>query len=125
MLRDFKNATFETRYYYELCFDDGTNNGFCFPCDAEGNLLPGLSDCAIRNYNFCMEHPERFKRWNKVIKNSQRVKINASGICSCGEHIELQDQYMSACECPKCGRWYNLFGQELNPPKTWENGDDW
>lgn len=46
-------------------------------------------------------------------------KVNAQGICECGQTIELWDQYLGTCECPHCHRWYNLFGQELNPPETW------
>ena len=125
MLRNYKSATYETQHYYELCFDDGHNNGFGFPCDAEGKLLPDLPSAAVENYNFCMAHPEKFDRWNKVVKHSERVRINATGTCICGETFELWNQYMGACECPKCGRWYNLYGQELNPPETWEDGDDW
>ena len=26
---------------------------------------------------------------------------------------------MGAFECA-CGQWYNMFGQELNPPEDWE-----
>lgn len=51
--------------------------------------------------------------------------IPATGVCKCGNRITLQNEYMGACECPYCGRWYNLFGQELNHPDTWRYGDDW
>jgi hypothetical protein len=27
---------------------------------------------------------------------------------------------MGANECPHCGQWYNVFGQELLPPDQWE-----
>ena len=36
------------------------------------------------------------------------------------ETVYLYDRYRAACQCPKCGRWYNLFGQELLPPEMWE-----
>lgn len=126
MLRDYKSATYETVCWQELCFDDGHGNGFVFPCDAKGNpLLTRMQPEAIENYHFCMAHPEKFKRWNVVDEREERMRINATGRCICGEFIELWNQYMGACECPKCGRWYNLYGQELNPPETWEDGDDW
>lgn len=44
---------------------------------------------------------------------------------SAEELIDLWDEYLGACECPNCGRWYNIMGQELNPPSTWRDGDDW
>ena len=47
-------------------------------------------------------------------------KEPAHGTCICGEEVSLWDQYYGACECPKCGRWYNLFGQELVAPEHWE-----
>ena len=47
----------------------------------------------------------------------------ARAICECGKEIELYAQYMGACECPHCGRWHNLFGQELLPPEQWGDTD--
>ena len=37
-----------------------------------------------------------------------------------GNLLELWDQYYGACRCPKCGKWYNLFGQSLLSPDYWE-----
>jgi hypothetical protein len=31
----------------------------------------------------------------------------------------LEDQYYAACQCPKCGQWYNIYGQHLRPPEEW------
>lgn len=28
---------------------------------------------------------------------------------------------MGACQCPKCGKWYNIFGQALLDPEFWED----
>lgn len=120
MLKNYTPAGHSTVVSYELAFDDGRNNGFGFPCDENGKLLEGLTPEAIANYNRCKEHPERFERFNKIVRHEHRVRDNAHGTCSCGEEIELWDQYMGACECPKCGQWYNLFGQELLPPENWE-----
>ena len=36
------------------------------------------------------------------------------------DDVELWDQYYGACQCPECGKWYNLFGQSLLPPDCWE-----
>ena len=43
----------------------------------------------------------------------------------CGAEFYLQDEYLGACECPRCGQWFNLFGQELTDPRGWSNGSDW
>lgn len=48
-----------------------------------------------------------------------RERPCAIGECKCGAEVPLMDQYMGACECPGCGQWYNLSGQELLPPEEW------
>ena len=125
MLTNYKPVSYEPLVWYELTFDDGRGNGCVFPCNEQGELLPDMNDGAKENYKFCMAHPEKFKRFNKVVRCEQRAKNNATGTCACGQSIELYNQFMGACECPNCGRWYNLFGQELDPPGTWASGEDW
>lgn len=43
----------------------------------------------------------------------------AVGKCSCGREVILDADYSGAVQCG-CGRWYNLFGQELRDPRYWE-----
>ena len=126
MIKDFKQGERVTITEYQIAFDDGYNNGFGFPCDKDGNPLT-LDDnpAAKRNYEYCMAHPEEFVRHNEVVAFTRTYRENNSGICDCGNRIELYNSYLGACECPHCGRWYNTFGQELNPPETWSEGDDW
>lgn len=121
MLKNYVPAQHHTITDYDLTFDDGHNNGFCFPCDASGNLLPAINPAAVVNYHSCMEHPEKFIRFNKVIPLTRRVTDNAHGTCSCGKEVELYDAYYGACQCEKCGQWYNLFGQALVSPEHWEH----
>ncbi len=121
MINNYVGAERKLYTFYELCFDDGHGNGCGFPCDANGNVS-GLIDAAKRNLEYCMAHPEKFRRWNKVVAYKQWYSEPARGTCSCGEEIILTDQYYGACECPSCGKWYNLFGQELQPPERWEDG---
>lgn len=118
MIKDYKPAEWKNYDFYELVFDDGKGNGFAFACDENGNLK--LTDEQRENYEFAMSHPEKFKRFNQVVKFTDRYKENASGICGCGKRIELYDEYLGACECPHCGQWYNLFGQRLKHPDEWE-----
>ena len=122
MLKNYIPASHHTVTEYELVFDDGVFNGYGFPCDANGKLLQSEKENPIAHENMrrCLEHPERFVRFNKILKHERRVRDNAHGTCSCGNEVELWDQYMGACQCEKCGRWYNLFGQELVAPEYWE-----
>lgn len=119
MIKDYKPAEWKSYDFYELVFDDGKCNGFAFSCDENGNFE--LTDEQRENYEFAMSHPEKFKRFNQVVKFTNRYKENASGICGCGKRIELYDEYLGACECPHCGQWYNLFGQRLRHPDEWED----
>lgn len=122
MLKNYIPASHHTVTEYKLVFDDGVFNGYGFPCDANGKLLQSEEEnpVAHENMRHCLEHPERFVRFNKILKHERRVKDNAHGTCSCGYEVELWDQYMGACQCEKCGKWYNLFGQELVAPEYWE-----
>lgn len=122
MLKAYTPATYRTVTEYELAFDDGHNNGFAFPCDRDGRLLESedQNPAAHESLKFCLAHPEKFERFNEIAVTRRMVRENAKGICSCGEDLELWDQYYGACQCPSCGRWYNLFGQELLPPERWE-----
>lgn len=128
MIKDFKPAKWEEYEFYELVFLDENNCGFSFSCDKNGNVE--LTELQRKNYELAMSHPEMFVQFNKVVKFTNRYKKDASGVCDCGHRIELYDQYLGACECPHCGRWYNLFGQSLKNPDEWEEVvddylDDW
>lgn len=122
MLHNYVPSKYYTAVDYELVFDDGYYNGYSFPCDENGNLLQSEEEnpAAYANMRWCLEHPEKFERFNKIIKYTRQVRDNAHGICICGHEVELWNQYMGACQCPECGRWYNLFGQELVPFEHWE-----
>lgn len=124
MLKDFKLGEWKTDYWYELAYDDGAFNGYGFPCDENGNPAPDMNLDARKNLEWCREHPEKFVRAGKVVRHKNTYRENNSGICSCGTRIELWNEYQGACSCEKCGRWYNLFGQELLPPEQWESDDD-
>ena len=106
-------------FSYSLEFTDGNGNGFGFPCDASGNVLPLEYDCAKENLKYCLDHPDEFEIWKKVKRYVSRYTEPAHGKCTCGREVYLTNEYYGACEC-ECGRWYNLFGQELLPPEQWE-----
>ena len=126
MLKNMTARERKTLISFSLVFDDGHNNGFGFPCDKEGNVK-NIHPEAAENLAWCKEHPEVFVRFNEVITIRQTYTEPAHGICKCGEVVILENQYHGACECPKCGQWYNLFGQSLLPPDMWEDEleEDW
>ena len=111
---------------YKITFDYDETGGYWFPCDENGNLLKDdMTPTAIENYEWCMAHPEKFQTYNRMVSFERKSVEPATGVCKCGHRISLWDEYMGACHCPHCGTWYNLFGQELNHPDTWKDGDDW
>lgn len=104
---------------YEVQFTDEDGNGFAFPCNPDWTLMP-LNEWAQKNYEEAMAHPENFVNYNKRVRRVRKVLEPARGTCRCGETIELYAGWHGACECPKCGQWYNAFGQELLRPEQWE-----
>ncbi len=123
-MKDFKQGELVEKVWYELTFDDGRNNGFSFPCDKNGKVSDDINDAAKKNYEYALAHPEKFVRYNKVVEWKQEYRENNSGTCDCGETIELYNEYLGGCECPNCGRWWNIWGQRLNNPDTWSDGDE-
>ena len=122
MIKNLIRSHIETQVRYELSFwNNSKGGGYGFPCDENGNLnKETMCEEAIQNYEYCLAHPEEFDVFNKVEKMENSYREPASGTCHCGEKVFLQDEYMGACQCPNCGQWYNLCGQELLPPEEWE-----
>lgn len=128
MIKNFTRSERKLHVFHELCFDDGNGNGFGFPCDESGNVFPLEFDAAKKNLESCMAHPEKFTRWKEVVTYKNWYTEPAHGRCHCGEEVFLIDRYFGACDCPKCGQWYNLFGEELLPPSMWGEdmyAEDW
>lgn len=95
--------------------------GWSFPCDRNGNVLPDLNECAKRNYERVMADTSGTYESPYIDVHTYTYVEPAIGECVCGTHVELIDQYMGACQCPGCGRWYNVFGQALIDPEYWED----
>ena len=121
MIKNYVPSEVKPIVEFHIVFDDGEGTaGYCFACTPSGEIID-LPKEAEENYRFCMEHPEQFSRWNEVEKMEREYREPAHGTCICGTEVELYDQYYGACQCPNCGRWYNLFGQSLLPPDQWES----
>lgn len=120
MLTNITPRHYYEKVYYTYDYETSRNCGFTFPCNSDGTidetslLLP-----AIENLKYCRENPDKFE-WQGIVKHNQHCTDPAYGTCSCGNTVVLIDQYYGACECEKCGKWYNLFGQELLKPEYWE-----
>ena len=96
-------------------------------CDEDGNFLKDKNtECAYQNYLKNITQSivnSNIKHY--IEKREQYYTENPLFRCDCGEEFELYNEYMGACECPKCHGWVNLFGQSLNSPETWKEGGDW
>lgn len=110
-----------TKTVKETCIsflDETGDSGFSFPIKDGKPVL--LTEAARKNYDDCIsgKHPELTRRMET---RRHCYKVPAIGLCECGNKVPLVDEYMGACSCKKCGRWYNIFGQSLKNPSHWED----
>ena len=112
-----------TEYYYDFEYEYNAS-GFRFPCSREGHIyIEDLTEDGYHNLMHCLSHIDDFV-WHGIREVETVYTEPAKGECSCGNLVELWNQYHGACQCERCGRWYNLFGQELIPPEYWEDDDE-
>ncbi len=127
MLNIIRQRTTRTEVEYRIDFTDADGCGFSFPCDEHGNIQfdddnPELGRAQRDNYDYAMANKERFTvEYAKFNTRRYTITDPAVGKCVCGELVSLTNQYQGACPCPKCGQWYNLFGQSLIDPEYWDN----
>lgn len=116
-----RDARIVSKTSYELVFDDGCygargGSSYAFSCDENGNVTT-TDKGVLFNFHNCLEHPEKFRRFNKVIKHTDTwVEDNTVGVCECGLSHQL---HRGDFQC-SCKRWYNGSGQELNDPSEWD-----
>lgn len=124
MIEIIREAGFETAVEYSVDFyNEEGRVCLSFPSNEAGEAIitPENKD----NYEFGVKKCTEGTFYRRIIRHSWRYRANAIAKCHCGAEIELYNEYLGACECPECGRWYNLFGQELNNPEEWESGEGW
>ena len=125
MLEGIVERAYEQREYLRREFQaigEPQGCGFSFDCYPDGSVLES-NPAQLENFAFAIAHPEKFQDLGVTTKVYEHV-VPAHGTCRCGETVYLVDQYLGACECPRCGQWYNLFGQELIAPEMWEEDRD-
>lgn len=109
---------------YTYNFDIDNDGGYAFPCTEAGKILMDeIGEEALKNLLWCFSNLDKFICKPYVKKYSWSYYEPALAQCTCGQKFELEDEYMGACQCPKCGAWYNLFGQRLLDPEFWEGED--
>lgn len=92
-------------------------NGYTFPVDKETGEVK-LNDVNRANYEYCVAHPEKYID-EGVVKTVRRHRLPALAECVCGEKFRLYNTYLGASQCPECGRWYSLSGEEFKDPSEW------
>ena len=111
---------------YMLAFEDARfpGCGYSFPCDKDGHILWGVctdTDATRKSLAFCKAHPDRWTSDSRDGRVETIVEQYRYGLCPyCGHKVYVyRPNYMGVFAC-ECGRWYNVFGQEVLPPDEWE-----
>ena len=118
-----KNRAPKTSIRRTIEFDSRIYEGCGYSFDADEKWQPIFeAEPARKSWEYCMSHPEELEGPTRRTYE-QKYTEPAEGKCSCGETVVLNDQYLGACQCPKCGQWYNLFGQALLDPEYWEDDE--
>lgn len=125
MLKIIKERTRETvtEYYIEFSYKDDPDSGFSFPANKDGTVaLDKMYPEGIANYKMCCTRTDLIGP--DFNTRTYTYSDPAIGKCTCGREVVLDSNYYGAVSC-ECGRWYNLFGQELLDPKYWEEDYDY
>lgn len=123
MLKIIKERTPETTidYYIDFIYKDDLNAGFSFPATSDGEVdFSRMSKEAKANYESCLTDDRLTGPEFNVEKHTYTNP--AVGKCICGREVILDSDYYGAVVCD-CGKWYNLFGQELKDPKYWKDDE--
>ena len=108
-------------YYIEFLYKDDPNAGFMFPALPTGEPdFDAMPPEAKANYEKCLTDDRLTEA--EFIKDEHTYMNPAVGLCSCGKEVILDGGHQGAVQC-ECGKWYNLFGQELRDPKYWEDDE--
>ena len=120
-----RERTREVIVEHRIEFDNTAHPGCGFTFEADESWNPVFNnEYARRNYESCLLDKDHFDGpYNRT--REYHVTKPAVGRCDCGCEVPLTNQYMGACQCDRCGQWYNMFGQELLDPTCWEREVDY
>lgn len=92
---------------FDLKSDPGC--GYRFPCDPSGRPLEAAHEARAEELRASGEYHA------PTVETSRNAYVlPATGRCTCGCEVALSDPLNNECE--RCGRWYNMMGQEkINP----------
>ena len=123
MLKIIKERTPEVivERHINFFYKDDPTAGFCFPATAHGDPdFDNMCQEAIDNYIKCLSD-DRLTPPDFTVEKHTYMNP-AIGRCSCGRYLTLDCDHAGAIRC-NCGKWYNLFGQELRDPTYWEEDE--
>lgn len=97
--------------------------GYAFPCDERGIILKqGMGEAAWHSLGAALEGVGQKYLPATVERYTNRYWEPAIVQCDCGAKVEVHvtsGEYNYA-GCEKCDRHYNMSGQLLNHPNTWD-----
>ena len=97
---------------YSVVFDQGNLQGFMFPCDKDGKL-DKMTEGTKKKYDFCLAHPNYFKRFNELVEFDVPYQVEETAVCECGNAMRAGDMF-GAWKC-RCGRLYDRNLKEIVP----------
>jgi len=78
---------------------------------------------AARAFRDSFETEAELGNYDRLIGPVSNPSHNRLIRCVCGRTISRESDVVNEAgdmECPKCGQWYNAFGQRLKDPSKWE-----
>ena len=105
-------------YVHVFALVDDPESGWEFCADENGKYRPMAKE-AQENLRYCLDNPSKVTD-RGIKKYYHRWTEPAVLECDCGEKVVLDGEVCGASQCPRCGRWYNLAGQEVISPDGWD-----
>lgn len=102
----------DTVYHLEFFPKGSFVSTYSFECDKDGNVYTSkMCEGGLKNLAMLLESDE----YESIVKKyTHEYKDYEVVSCECGKVFSLwKFSYGSTIRCPKCGKLYNLFGQEL------------